>query len=118
LAAGGVGRRTSEYNWFLTIKRILHRFAFLVVRPSNRASNGIVWAIEPFVGPRVLHAYDASDVSKELYNRKQNAKRDIAGTQQKYSVPTIANGKAYVGTQTELDVYGQMQLAFCRWHSL
>jgi hypothetical protein len=78
---------------------------------SNGASNGIVWAIEPFVlsqggPPAVLHAYDARNVSKELYNSKQNAKRDTAGTQQKYSVPTIANGKVYVGTQTELDVYG------------
>lgn len=81
---------------------------------SNGASNGIVWAIEAFVlseggPPAVLHAYDARDVSKELYNSKQNAKRDTAGTQQKYSVPTIANGKVYVGTQTELDVYGLLQ---------
>ncbi|HXM59244.1 MAG TPA: hypothetical protein VN950_00215 [Terriglobales bacterium] len=81
---------------------------------ANGTSNGIVWAIESFVlteggPPAVLHAYDATDVSKELYNSKQNAKRDTSGVQQKYSVPTIANGKVYVGTQTELDVYGLLQ---------
>jgi hypothetical protein len=81
---------------------------------SNGASNGIVWAIESFAftqggPPAVLHAYDASDVSKELYNSKQNAKRDTAGAQLKFTVPTIANGKVYVGTQTELDVYGLLQ---------
>jgi hypothetical protein len=81
---------------------------------SNGTNNGIVWAIEAFADseggpPAVLHAYDATDVSKELYNSTQNAKRDAAGTQQKFSVPTIANGKVYIGTQTELDVYGLLQ---------
>jgi len=81
---------------------------------ANGTSNGIVWAIEPFVltdggPPAVLHAYDANDVSKELYNSKQNAKRDTPGLQQKYAVPTIANGRVYIGTQTELDAYGLLR---------
>ncbi len=90
------------------------KFRFPGCTPSlsaNGMSDGIVWAIEPFVltqrGPAaVLHAYDATNVSRELYNSKQNAKRDTPGVQQKYSVPTIANGRVYMGTQTELDVYG------------
>jgi hypothetical protein len=81
---------------------------------SSGATNGIVWAIErqdnfrqnPGNRPAVLHAYDATNVATEFYNSKQAGTRDQAGPATKYQVPTIANGKVYVGTQTELDVYG------------
>lgn len=81
---------------------------------ANGGANGIVWAIErqdglgkkPGNRPAVLHAYDATNVATELYNSTQAGKRDQAGPATKYVVPTIANGRAYVGTQTELDVYG------------
>lgn len=81
---------------------------------ADGAANGIVWAIErqdklkqkQGNRPAVLHAYDATNVATELYNSSQAGTRDQAGPATKYQVPTIANGRVYVGTQTELDVYG------------
>jgi hypothetical protein len=79
---------------------------------ANGAQDGIVWIIANLGGhpvnnpPAVLLAYDANDVSHELYNSKQIGSRDQAGPAVKFTVPTVAQGKVYVGTQTELDVYG------------
>jgi hypothetical protein len=78
---------------------------------ANGTSNSIVWAIERPLGnngvqPAVLHAYNASKISKELYNSTQAGQRDLLGLGITFSVPTIMNGKVYVGTYTELDVLG------------
>jgi hypothetical protein len=81
---------------------------------ANGATNGIAWAIErqdsldtdPGNLPAILHAYDATNVATELYNSSQAGTRDQAGAGVKFQVPTIANGKVYVGTQSELDIYG------------
>jgi hypothetical protein len=103
------------------------QFGFPGPTPSVSASggtNGIVWALDntnyctsqsPGCGPAVLHAYDGTDLSKELWNSGSTA-----GFPVKFTVPTVANGKVYIGTRGndstgtgasvsvpgELDVYG------------
>jgi hypothetical protein len=72
---------------------------------SQAAKNGIVWATEYGTGPSVLHAYDATNVGKELWN-SANSSADQAGQAVKFTVPTVANGKVYVGTVGEISVYG------------
>ncbi|HTA19897.1 MAG TPA: pyrrolo-quinoline quinone, partial [Polyangia bacterium] len=80
---------------------------------SNGAAGGIVWMLlsdgfQP-THAAVLYAFDASDLTKELYDSAQApAMRDAAGPSSKFLVPTVANGHVYVATQTELDVYGAL----------
>lgn len=83
------------------------------VSSTGASSNGIVWALdnsqfgypEGVNGPAILHAYDATNVFTELWNSSQNP-GDGAGNAVKFTVPTVANAKVYVGTRSELDVYG------------
>jgi Bacterial Ig-like domain (group 2) len=80
---------------------------------ANGSSNGVVWAIDASTstgpsngGPAVLRAYNATDVSYELYDSNQAGARDTLGPAVRFTVPTIIAGKVYVGTGTELDVLG------------
>ncbi|MGI8841075.1 MAG: hypothetical protein ACR2F8_09915 [Caulobacteraceae bacterium] len=77
---------------------------------SNGSSNAIVWVIGTKSrveggAPASLRAYDARDVSTQLYASGPAGSPDAAGPAVKFSVPTVADGKVFVGTQTELDIY-------------
>jgi uncharacterized repeat protein (TIGR01451 family) len=72
---------------------------------ANSTSEGIVWAVENS-SPAVLHAYDATNLSTELYNSNQANSRDQFGDGNKFIVPMIANGKVYVGTTNGVGVFG------------
>jgi len=76
---------------------------------GTTAGTGILWALNSTQhdsGPAILYAYDATNISSMLYSSTQNATRDTPGTAVKFTVPTISNGKVYVGTSTSVDVYG------------
>src|SRR5579884_3190177 len=75
---------------------------------ANGTKNGIVWAVDCTtrnVGLAVLHAYDATDVSRELYNSNE-AEGDQAGTAIRFTIPTVADGDVFIGTKGEVDIYG------------
>ncbi len=75
---------------------------------ANGTQNGIVWAVESNRSlPGVLHAYDATDMSRELYNSNQAVgRRDSFGNGNKFITPVIVNGKVFVGTQTGVAEFG------------
>ena len=73
---------------------------------ANGLTNGIVWTIASDVSPEILDAFDASNVANRLYSSGTNPSRDNPGGPVKFIVPTIANGKVYTGSQSQLSVFG------------
>ncbi len=88
--------------------------ALSVSSNSGLVGSGILWSAASFSGtatgpgvPGILRAFDATNLGTELWDSKQNAARDDAGTYAKFVPPTIANGKMYAGSFSgQLLVYG------------
>jgi hypothetical protein len=83
-------------------------FAYPGTTPSvsaNGTSNGIVWTVGN-AGTGVLYAYDATNLTTELYDSNQAANGRDHFTDNKFITPMIANGKVYVGTPTGVIVFG------------
>jgi len=103
ILAGGGGGPTGQSGAVLSVS-------------SNGSTDGtgILWAsyassgdAESFVSPGILRAYDANDVTRELWNNHQNVARDGAGSYAKFSSPTIADGHVYLPTfSNRVVVYG------------
>ncbi len=82
---------------------------------GNLAGSGIVWGIESGSGGTV-HAYDATNVSHELWNSQQNSGRDSLGSYVKFASPTIVNGKVYAPTgANKLVVYSLLGTPYQIW---
>jgi Abnormal spindle-like microcephaly-assoc'd, ASPM-SPD-2-Hydin len=86
-------------------------FAFPGASPvisANGTTGGILWAIDSSAykasGKAVLYAFDATNLAL-LYNSNQFS-TDNPGPAVKFTVPTVANGSVYMGTQTQLAVFG------------
>ncbi|HEX6908497.1 MAG TPA: hypothetical protein VF154_17905, partial [Terriglobales bacterium] len=81
---------------------------------ANGQQEGILWAPTSNAGdpnkaiqPGILHAFDATNLSNELWNSEQNSTRDRLGFFAKFNPPTVANGKVYLGTFSgQLLAYG------------
>ncbi|MEO8960376.1 MAG: T9SS type A sorting domain-containing protein [Ginsengibacter sp.] len=81
---------------------------------GSKQGTGILWASHAKNGSAgwttvsgMLQAFDATDVTRELWNSNWNAKRDSTGMFAKFVPPTIANGKVYMASFSgKLNVYG------------
>ena len=83
-------------------------FAYPGTAPAVSAHGnaaGIVWAIQN-ANPAVLRAFDASDLADELYDSKQAGGRDAFGNYVSMTVPTIADGRVFVGSTVGVAVFG------------
>jgi hypothetical protein len=84
-----------------------HSFGYPGTTPSISASgttNGIVWAIEN--SGAILFAYDATNLTKELYDSNQAANNRDHFSGNKFITPMVVNGKVYVGTPNSVAVFG------------
>lgn len=84
-------------------------FGFPGATPSisaNGNGGGVLWALRHSSGPAVLYAFDASKVSTLLYSSAELPTRDSAANSVRFAVPTVANGRVYVGGKGGLTVYG------------
>jgi hypothetical protein len=73
---------------------------------ANGNTQGIVWALD--WGAGILYAYDASNLTRELYDSNQAAaNRDHFSTVGGHFIaPMVANGRVYIGTRTTVAVFG------------
>jgi hypothetical protein len=73
---------------------------------ANGTSNGVVWALDYTSG--TLYAFDASNLTKQLYNSRQAAggRDNFATVGGHFITPMVANGRAYFGTASTVAVFG------------
>ena len=85
-------------------------FGGIPVISANGVNNAILWLIDTSGSgggtPGILEAYNATNLTQELYNSGDAGASNASGPAVKFSVPVVANGKVYIGTQNSLVVYG------------
>jgi hypothetical protein len=112
---GSQGNSIQQFQFDFTnpTKPLLHsvsstgtHFAYPGATPtisSNGTSSGIAWAIERNGSQAILHAYNANNLATQLYN---SGNLNIGGAV-KFAVPTVCNGKVFVGTSSSIAAFGQ-----------
>ena len=82
---------------------------------GEQSGSGVLWATVVTSGdananppePGALYAFDAEDVSTQLWSSTTNASRDGFGNFAKFVPPLVANGRVYVATwSNQVAVYG------------
>jgi PQQ-like domain len=104
-AAGGKGVTSySLQNGFLTPVTSTSKLGSLSspVISADGLSNGIVWVMNN----NILYAFNATNLASQLYNSQKAGNRDALDANAHFGPVTEANGKVYVGTTTQLVVFG------------
>jgi hypothetical protein len=72
---------------------------------ANGSSNGILWTLQTAgaCAPGILHAYDATNLSNELYNSNQAGTRDQLDEWDKFTVPVVGDGEVFVTSTSQTD---------------
>ena len=78
---------------------------------NGAPGTGILWTLD---STPALRAYDATNLSRELYSSTQNPTRDGLRSYVKFSVPTVANGRVFVGAKASLDIFGLLSTPFSK----
>jgi hypothetical protein len=90
------------------------RIGMTISANGDQEGSGILWETTGDYNagtPGTLHAYDASDLAKELWNSDMNSARDQMPPVTKFVSPTVANGKVYVPSSGNVvAVYGILAL--------
>jgi hypothetical protein len=71
---------------------------------ANGTATPVVWALQWDLS--ILHAYNYNNMATNIYSTSQVPARDGTDGHTAKSSPIVANGRVYVGTETNLDVYG------------
>jgi hypothetical protein len=87
---------------------------------GDTAGSGVLWATVATSGdaennppvPGELYAFDAANISRQLWNSNANAARDSFGNFAKFVPPLVANGRVYVATWSkQVAVYGLLTVS-------
>ena len=79
---------------------------------GSNTSTALAWAIWGNGtalpgGHAILYAFNPRNLF-ELYGSSQCGTEDLPGPGIKFTVPTVANGLVYIGTETDFDIYGEL----------
>jgi hypothetical protein len=104
----------------LPVSQAFDQIGFPGATPSisaNGTNDGIAWVIQADAfntsrGPSILLAYNATNLAERLYRSADAGSRDALGLAQKFSVPTITNGKVYVPTGFGVSAFGNLGVPF------
>ena len=81
---------------------------------ADGTKDAIVWVASKTEGrgrtrQAVLCAFDAAKIGQLIYSSETNDERDGAGMAARFVIPVVVNGRVYVGTRSEVDVYGLLK---------
>jgi hypothetical protein len=78
---------------------------------ANGNTNGIVWAYEKSAngGQAILHAYDATNIGRELWNSNMAGARDALPVATAFGVPVVVNGRVIAAADSTVTIFAALQ---------